>query len=70
MSKDRARLPAPTLEEVARDRWEVDALLACDDPVTAKRLTALRYWLETRRPGATRHRVILAPRSEVPRCDS
>lgn len=69
MSQDRARLPAPTLEERARDIWECEALLACDDPVIAKRLTAIRYWLETRRPGANGARVIRPGAGEAWPCE-
>lgn len=69
MNKDRTRLYVPSLEETAQVVYEVEALADCGDPAMAKRWTAARYWIESRRPGADGHRVIIAPESEVPRCE-
>jgi hypothetical protein len=66
MRKERPRLQIPTLEETAQVVWEVEALADCGDPEMAKRLTAARYWLETRRHGANGHRVIVPPHPEIP----
>lgn len=59
-------LPRDTLSDAEKDILECLALKACGDPVTAKRLVAMRFWAEGH--GCTKRRVIAVPASEIPPC--
>jgi hypothetical protein len=63
---DRPRIQVPTLEETAQVVWAVEALEKCGDVQMARRWTAMRYWLWTRRPDELGTRVIVTWRRELP----
>jgi hypothetical protein len=69
MMAEHKRIHIPTLEERAQVVWEVEALAECDDPELAKRLTAARYWRETRRPDEHCCRTTIVPEPEIPPCE-
>lgn len=58
------------LSDIDKEMLECQALQACGDVEMARRLVAARYWVESRRPGADGHRVLIAPESEVPCSES
>lgn len=57
----RPTIHIPTLEEQAQTVWECQALVMCGEPDEAKRLTAAKYWVETRRAVGLNNRAFPPP---------